>query len=155
MVITGAAGGAGQAITNHCLRSGVRKLVLVNRSMGKLEMMVQQLNPEEQDAEIIPLSFDSPELEEHCLASQLIVNASSVGLKDGDPSILPANCLKPEHWVYDAIYKPAETPLLKLAKEKGAKTANGISMLIHQGAFAFQHWFPNTQPLPYMQKALQ
>ncbi|MDX1680615.1 MAG: shikimate dehydrogenase [Akkermansiaceae bacterium] len=154
VVITGAAGGAGQALTSHCLRSGVRKLVLVNRSQGKLDMLVKHLNPDEQDAEIIPLSFDSPELAQHCLDSQLIVNTSSVGLKPDDPSILPAECLKPEHWVYDAIYEPAETPLLKLAKQEGAKTANGMSMLIHQGAFAFQHWFPDTEPLPHMQQAL-
>ena len=78
-----------------------------------------------------------------------------MGLKEGDPSILPAECIKPDHWVYDAIYKPAETPLLKLAKEAGAKTANGLSMLIHQGVVSFQHWFPDTEPLSHMKAALK
>jgi shikimate dehydrogenase len=104
--------------------------------------------------EIIPLSFDDASLAGHCLDCDLIVNTSSVGLKPGDPSILPAACLKPEHLVYDTIYQPPVTPLLALAQAKGCRSSNGLTMLLHQGALAFQHWFPNTDPLPVMRAAL-
>jgi shikimate dehydrogenase len=154
VAIMGAAGGAGQALAAQCVDAGVERLVLVNRSQGKLAQLVEHLNQSDPATEIIALGFDSGDLAEHCLSSQLIVNTSSVGLKEDDPSILPAECLKPGHWVYDAIYKPAQTPLLKLAAEKGAQTANGLSMLIHQGAASFEHWFPGTEPLAHMKKAL-
>jgi shikimate dehydrogenase len=84
----------------------------------------------------------------------LIVNTSSVGLKPGDPPILTSECLKPEHLVYDTIYQPPVTPLLALAGKLGCRTANGLSMLLHQGVLAFQHWFPVTEPLEVMRVAL-
>jgi shikimate dehydrogenase len=56
--------------------------------------------------------------------------------------------------VYDTIYKPEVTALIALAKAKGCQTSNGFSMLLRQGALAFQHWFPNTAPLELMDKAL-
>ena len=77
-----------------------------------------------------------------------------MGLKPDDPSALNVACLKPEHLIYDTIYQPPVTRLLALAKETGCRTANGLSMLIHQGALAFQHWFPGTDPLPIMRSAL-
>lgn len=154
VAIAGAAGGAGQAIAAKCVDSRVRRLVLINRTQSNLTQLVEHLEPLNRCTELIALTFDSDELAKHCLASDLIVNASSVGLKEGDPSILAADCLKSEHLVYDAIYNPAQTSLMKLATKAGAKTANGLSMLIHQGAISFQHWFPDTDPLPHMQQAL-
>jgi shikimate dehydrogenase len=154
VAIIGAGGGAGQAIATSCGMAGVRKMVLVNRTVSKLEPLVSRIRSQSSAGEIIALSFDDPALAEHCLDCDLIVNTSSVGLKPGDPSILTADCLKPEHFVYDTIYKPAVTPLLALAQAKGCRTANGLSMLLHQGALAFQQWFPETAPLEVMRAAL-
>ena len=151
IVIAGAGGGAGQAIATQGCLSGVTKLVLVNRTLDKLGPLVERLRLVRPETEIIVLSLDDPSLPEHCLACDLIVNTSSVGLKRDDLSILPAVCLKKEHLVYDTIYQPPVTPLLALANLAGCQTANGLSMLIHQGALAFQHWFPETEPLAVMQ----
>lgn len=154
VVIAGAAGGAGQAIATHSMLAGVRKLVLINRTRDKLDLLVEHLHQTNPKANIVPLGFDSPDLAMHCRSSQLIINTSSVGLKEGDGSILPAECLKTEHWIYDTIYQPSRTPLLELAEKIGAKTANGLSMLIHQGAISFQHWFNGTEPMPFMRQAV-
>lgn len=152
--IVGAGGGAGQAIaTQACLR-GIGKLLLVNRTAEKLGPLVERLLRISPQTEITALSFDDLSLKDYCHACDLIVNTSSVGLKADDPSILPAECLKKEHLVYDTIYQPAVTPLLGLANAKGCQTTNGLSMLINQGALAFQHWFPGTAPLPLMVQAL-
>ena len=151
LVIAGAGGGAGQAIATQGCLSGVTKLVLLNRTLDKLGPLVERLRLVRPETEIIVLSLDDPSLPEHCLACDLIVNTSSVGLKRDDLSILPAVCLKKEHLVYDMIYQPPVTPLLALANVAGCQTANGLSMLIHQGALAFQHWFPETEPLAVMQ----
>ncbi|MEX1116275.1 MAG: hypothetical protein WEB53_13560, partial [Akkermansiaceae bacterium] len=154
VVVAGAGGGAGQAIATQCAMAGVAKLVVVNRSLEKLGPLVERLKTHGRGTEIVALSFDDPALEEQCLSCDLIVNTSSVGLKTGDPSILPSACLKHEHLVYDTIYQPAVTPLLAAADAGGCRTANGLSMLIHQGVLAFQHWFPGTEPLPVMHAAL-
>ncbi len=154
VAIIGAGGGAGQAIAAQCVLLGVEKLVLVNRTVEKLGPLVERLRKQGSKTDIIPLSFADAFLAEHCQACDLIVNTSSVGLKAGDPSVLTAACLKPEHLVYDIIYQPPVTPLLALAAETGCRSANGLSMLIHQGALAFQHWFPGTDPLPVMRAAL-
>jgi shikimate dehydrogenase len=154
VAIAGAGGGAGQAIATQCVLLGVEKLVLVNRTVEKLGPLVERLRDIGSATGIIPLSFDDAPLAEQCLGCDLIVNTSSVGLKPGDPSILPAECLKASHLVYDTIYQPPVTPLLTLAKARGCRTSNGLTMLLHQGALAFQHWFPQTDPLPVMRAAL-
>jgi shikimate dehydrogenase len=68
--------------------------------------------------------------------------------------VIGADSLKPQHLVYDTIYQPPVTPLLALAAQTGCRTANGLSLLLHQGVLAFLHWFPETDPLPIMCSAL-
>ncbi len=155
VAIAGAGGGAGQAIATQCVLLGVEKLVLVNRTVEKLGPLVTRLKELGSTTEIIPLSFDDAMLADHCRSCDLLVNTSSLGLKPGDPPILSASCLKPGHLVYDTIYQPPVTPLLALAVESGCRTSNGLSMLLHQGALAFQHWFPQTEPLAVMRAALE
>jgi shikimate dehydrogenase len=154
VVIAGAGGGAGQAIATQCCLLGVGKLVVVNRTLEKLGPLVRRLRLLGPQTEIVALAFEDPALAEQCLGCDLIVNTSSVGLKSGDPSILPARCLKKEHLVYDTIYQPPVTPLLAVAGGLGCRAANGLSMLIQQGALAFQHWFPGADPLAVMRAAM-
>lgn len=154
IAVVGAGGGAGQAIATQCAMLGVTKLVVVNRTVEKLTDLVARLGRYMDATKIIALSFDDPALEEQCLSCDLIVNTSSVGLKSGDPSILPPSCLKKGQFVYDTIYQPAVTPLLAAARAQGCSTANGLSMLVHQGALAFQEWFPKEVPLPHMRQAM-
>jgi shikimate dehydrogenase len=154
VAIAGAGGGAGQAIASQCALSGAAKLVLINRSLEKLGPMLEKLRESTATAEIKALSFVDPRLTEQCLDCDLIVNTSSVGLKEDDPPILTAECLKPGQMVYDTIYQPPVTPLLALAAHCGCRTSNGLSMLLHQGVLAFRHWFPQSDPLEVMRAAL-
>lgn len=154
VIIAGAGGGAGQAIATQCALAGATRLVLVNRTLSKLAPMQEKLRQLAPDVEVIAISFDDPLLKSLCLESELVVNTSSVGLQQGDPSVLAADCLSPEQAVYDTIYQPALTPLLATARSVGCRTANGKSMLLHQGALAFAHWFPGRQPLETMRLAL-
>jgi len=154
VAIAGAGGGAGQAIATQCVLLGVAKLVLINRTVEKLAPLLERLQDMGLPTEIITLSLADGSLADHCRSCDLIVNTSSVGLKTGDVSVLPAACLLPRHWVCDTIYQPPVTPLLALARGLGCRTSNGLSMLLHQGALAFQHWFPQTDPLAVMRAAL-
>ncbi len=72
--------------------------------------------------------------------ANLLINTTSVGLKANDPGLVDENLLHKGLLVYDVIYNPAETRLLKMAKKKGAKTSNGLGMLFYQGILALQHW---------------
>jgi shikimate dehydrogenase len=154
VAITGAGGGAGQAIASQCALSGAARLVLVNRSLEKLAPMIAKLREAGAVTEMLALSFGDPSLAEQCLDCDLIVNTSSVGLKEGDPSVLTAECLTPGQMVYDTIYQPPVTPLLALAARRGCRTSNGLSMLLHQGVLAFRHWFAQSDPLEVMRAAL-
>jgi shikimate dehydrogenase len=157
VAIVGAGGGAGQAIAAQCVLSGVAGLVLVNRSLDKLTPLSEKLMDLRKGADACGLSlmsFDDPKLAGRCSDCDLVINTTSVGLKEGDGSVLKAECLRSGQMVYDTIYQPPVTPLLALAAASGCRHANGFSMLLHQGAFAFQHWFPGSDPLEVMRAAL-
>jgi len=154
VAVLGAGGGAGQAIAAQCSLQGAERVVIVNRTREKLAPLADRLRVLGPVSEIITATFEDENLAELCLNCDLIVNASSLGLKADDPSILPEACLRRGHLVYETIYQPPETPLLRLARAAGCRTANGRSLLLHQGVLAFQHWFPQTDPLPVMRQAL-
>jgi len=69
-----------------------------------------------------------------------LINTTSIGLKPTDESLVDPDMLHQGLFVYDVIYNPSQTKLLKDAKKKGAKTANGLGMLYYQGVLALQHW---------------
>lgn len=154
VLIAGAGGGAGQAIATQCVLSGVRHLVLANRTVEKIAILDERLRHVAGDQQIELIGLDDERLVNLSHECDLIVNTSSLGLHPADPSVLTDSCLLSRHLVYDTIYKPEVTPLIAIAKAKGARTSNGFSMLLRQGVLAFQHWFPNTEPLQFMQKSL-
>jgi shikimate dehydrogenase len=86
----------------------------------------------------------------------LVINATSLGLKENDPLPVDEKWLRSHHprFVYDMIYRPAETPLLKAAQSAGCQTANGLSMLLYQGAKALEIWSGQPAPLEEMRRAL-
>lgn len=72
--------------------------------------------------------------------ADLLINTTPVGLKASDPCLLEEDVFHSDMMVYDVIYNPRETELLRRARLSGAKTANGLGMLFYQGVLAFQHW---------------
>lgn len=72
--------------------------------------------------------------------ADLVINATPIGMHEGDPCLVEAELLHSGMFVYDLVYNPSETVLLKTAKERGAQTSNGLGMLYYQGVLAFQHW---------------
>jgi shikimate dehydrogenase len=85
------------------------------------------------------------------------LNATSLGLKSNDPVPFDAKAfsLSQASAVYDMIYRPAETPLLAAAKRAGCRLANGLGMLLYQGAAALELWSGKPAPLEIMRKALE
>lgn len=86
--------------------------------------------------------------------ADILINATPVGMKTEDPLLIKKDWLRPELFVYDLIYNPIETKLLKIAKEVGCRYANGLGMLLYQGCLAFEHWTQKRAPVDVMRKAL-
>lgn len=154
VLILGAGGGAGRAVAMQCAMEQCPALMLLNRSIEKLEPILDDI------AEIYPFdrvaSGDMSDifLRAGLASSDLIVNCTSLGMKPNDPSPVPAKLLGSHHLLYDTIYVGHRTPLLAAADAAGARGANGLSMLLHQGALSFKIWFQREPDIEVMRAAL-
>lgn len=153
VLIAGAGGGAGGAIAIHCARQGVARLVLANRSVNKIEELAGRIRSHHRDVQVHACGLDDPRLKAWAQEADLIVNTSSLGLKEGDPSPLPADCFTPRHAAYDTIYRPG-TGFQQAAAAAGARIGTGREMLLHQGVKAFRIWFPGSDPVAAMRRGL-
>lgn len=142
------AGGAGRT-TALKLASENAELFLVNRTQKKVDAVAAEIKKQFPEARF---AVGYPKT-----AVDLVINATSLGLKADDSSSLDETqfSLKQTRAVYDMIYRPAETKLLAAAKATGCKTANGLGMLLHQGAEAFEIWTGKRAPLDVMRRALE
>ncbi len=154
VLIAGAGGGAGGALAAHCARSGVRQLVLANRTLEKIEVLASGIRRHHPELRVETFALEDPRLPGIARACQLVVNTSSVGLKPGDPSPLPPDSFSAGQRVFDTIYQPPQTAFLEAAAAARASTANGATMLLHQGVHAFRLWFPGSDPVDAMRRGL-
>jgi shikimate dehydrogenase len=86
--------------------------------------------------------------------ADVVINATSVGLKEGDPSLFPARLLREGQVVFDIVYG-RETMLLKDAREAGALALDGVMMLVYQGAIALEIWTGRKAPVDVMEEAVR
>jgi len=147
------AGGAGRAIAIKCALDGAAKVTVANRSAAKLAPIAAEVGRTKTIFTGITLT---PETVEQAIGEvDLLVNATSVGLQEGESLNLPDTVFTNNLAVYETIYRPAETGLYQQAAAGGAKVSNGLSMLLHQGAQAFEIWTERKAPLPVMRRALR
>ena len=156
VLILGAGGGAGRAVAVQSALSGCRKLLLVNRSQAKAEAVAAEIPALDSPPNVSVVPWQDDALHEALAATDLIVNATSLGMKPTDAKLLPADALQPRHLVFDMVYRAgSETPLLADARQAGARTVDGLTLLLHQGAISFEHWFDRPAPLNVMREGLQ
>ncbi len=152
VVLLGAGGGARGAAV-ECLRRGCAALWIANRTRAHLETLLAQLRPL---AGTVPLQgFDPASPPADLPPGALVVNATSVGLRPGDPAPVDLARLPRPAGVYDMIYRPATTALLRQAAVLGVRQANGLAMLVHQGAKSLEIWtgVPPERTVPAMMRA--
>jgi shikimate dehydrogenase len=142
------AGGAGRTAALKLASEGC-ELFLVNRTSSKAEALAEEIG-QRQPQPRVAVGYPKTPVD-------LVLNATSLGLNTNDPLPLDerAFSLRQARAVYDMIYRPAETPLLKAAKDAGCRTANGLGMLLYQGAAALELWSGKTAPLEIMRDALK
>ena len=153
ILLLGAGGGAGKAIATQLAVDKCSNLYLSNRTISKIESLRSNLSQyTETSFHLISNGMD--ELRAIAGDVDLIINATSMGMKEEDATPFPLEALTADHKVYDAIYNPAQTPLLKAAHSLGAVTANGLSMLVHQGAISFEIWTGLSPDVKLMKDAI-
>lgn len=146
------AGGAATAILVQAALDGVAEINVFNvkdNFYERAESIVAQLN-ERTDCKVTLHDFSDPELLRTSIAdSAILVNGTSVGMAPNtDASVLPdTSMLREGLFVFDVIYNPAETRFLREAREAGCKTANGMYMLLYQGAASFKLWTGEDMPV--------
>jgi shikimate dehydrogenase len=126
-VVVAGAGGAAHAVVFACLAGGARSVTVGNRTSPATVL----------DHPAVPL--DGPDFLASVRSADLAVNATTVGMVDPGMTI-PVDELPAHATVFDLVYVPQETPLLRAARERGLRAANGAEMLIAQAAIAFERW---------------
>jgi shikimate dehydrogenase len=161
VMIIGAGGGTGRAIAWQCALENCERLVLINRTVEKANALAERLCPFFMEARVLgpvarleAIAWEESAIRMQLADTDLIVNATSLGMNSSDPAPIPARLLAPHHMVFDCVYGASKTALLHAAEQSGARSANGISMLLHQGALSFSIWFDREPPIEARRKVL-
>jgi len=137
-VVVVGAGGVARAIVTTCLSAEVRRLVVANRTVETARSMMAPLDWIGQASRTV-VGLDEAAFHDALKTADLVVNATTVGMVDpGLP--FPVEALPDRATVFDVVYVPPETPLLRAARARGLRAANGSEMLIAQAAIAFERW---------------
>jgi shikimate dehydrogenase len=140
------AGGAARAVVLALEAAGAGEIVVANRDEGRARQLAEDLQP----APVRPMQLDEDVLNRELAGAELLVNATSLGWHPGETPIalsclelLPAGAV-----VADLTYR--DTDLLLAAQARGLKTVDGLPMLVHQGARAFELWTGSPAPVDTM-----
>jgi shikimate dehydrogenase len=148
------AGGAARAMSVELALAGASHITIVNRTQSRGEELVRTLNQKTPaKAEFVQWVGDYPVPPE----SDILVNATSIGLypnKGDKPRVMMAT-VGPDLLVCDVIPNPPQTAFLTAAAGRGARTLDGLGMLVYQGAIAFKLWTGLEPSIPVMRQALE
>jgi len=149
------AGGTAYAIAYVLIRSGISKLILVNRTYSKGQSLLKSLRNVFHDrCQLSQIKFEERNSSLMMADIDLLINTTSVGMHPDDPLLISPEILLPSMFIYDVIYN-RRTPLLRLAEEKKLASLGGLDMLVYQGALSFEIWTGRKAPVEMMKEALQ
>jgi len=150
IVILGA-GGASRAISFILAERGAH-LVILNRRLERAGKLASRLSAISH-REVKTLELVEENLAQVLDGADILVNATSVGMSpNSNETPVSFNLLKPGLVVYDIVYNPIKTRLLREAEEAGAETISGVDMFVWQGALAFERWTGIKAPLELMRE---
>lgn len=153
------AGGAATAIQVQAALDGVAEISIFNvkdKFFENAEKTVNKLREKTNCKVNLYDLADLDKLKEEIASSMLFINATGMGMKplEGQTYIPDTTFFRPDLVVLDIVYAPRETALLKLAKEAGCRTLNGLGMMLFQGAAAFKLWTGKEMPIEHMKEVL-
>jgi len=150
------AGGAARGVALALAREGAASIAIANRTAERASQLAELVA--HHGPRTVALPLEGAELREAAHRSQLIVNTTTLGMLHSageSASPLPTDSIPSNALVYDLVYNPLETPLLREARRAGARTQGGLAMLLHQGAAAFRLWTGREPPVEVMRVALR
>lgn len=147
------AGGSARAVAYGLARRGVKSVTISNRTKSKAEKIVREFERLFRGVEFQVLSLRGRRRDEKDY--DLVINATSVGLKAGDRPLVSPKQFPKKTLFLDLIYNPRQTELLRQAARSGHRILNGAGMLLYQGAEAFRLWTGKKPPLVAMKKVLE
>lgn len=147
-------GGAGRAVALMAALDSARAITLADVDAARISTLAAEISEKVPDVEIFQ-TLEKSEQIKMCNAADLVIQASPVGMKKGDSSLMPPEAFREGQRVFDMIYMYPETALLTVAKGQGAQIANGLGMLLHQGAKAFEIWTGIQPDVAAMRAALE
>lgn len=158
MTITGT-GGAATAIQIQAALDGVKEISIFNKKDKHWANGEETVRKIRENTNCIVNLYDiddTEKLREEIADSFIFAQATGVGMKplEGLCVIPDKSFLRPALIVTDVVYVPRETPLLKMAKEVGCKTMNGLGMMLFQGDAAFHLWTGKHMPIEHMKEVL-
>jgi shikimate dehydrogenase len=145
VVVLGAGGSARAAVFAFLERK--HSVAIVNRTRERAEKLAEQFGPR-----VSVHGFDT--LPALLADADLLINNTSLGMAGKPPLDIDLRPLKKSAIVYDVVYVPLETALLKAAKSAGHRTVDGLSMLLYQAVNGFSHWFGVTPKVTAEQRAM-
>ncbi len=149
--VVAGSGGVGHAVAYGLATSGVGRLTVLDVNKA----MPQRLAASMADvADIEPMKFDDAATRDRLQEADLFVNATSVGMLSPGP-VIDVSLLAPQASVFDVVYIPAQTELVRQARDRGLPAANGDAMLIAQAAAAWMRWTGLPDPSDTMRAAVE
>lgn len=155
-VVIGAGGSARAVIYTLIKHFRPSRIHLVNRTEQRAETLRQFFKTKMKFDSFTVNELIPPDIKELVKSSALVVNATSVGMHpDEDDAVLTQkDMFTKDQIVFDLVYNPTQTKLLKLAQSSGARTVDGIKMLVNQAAKSFEIWTGEKMPVEQVEKAL-
>ncbi|MFC1517631.1 shikimate dehydrogenase [Candidatus Margulisiibacteriota bacterium] len=154
VVIIGA-GGAARAVGIALARKKIKSLTISDVVDGKAKALAQYIKSKIK-IKVQGVAANTQQFYDLAEASDLLINATPIGMqpKTGMSPLDNVTVIHPRQLVCDLIYNPEQTKFLKLAKHLGAKTQNGLGMLLYQGVLAFEIFTGHKAPVQVMREAL-
>ncbi|MFI0408632.1 shikimate dehydrogenase family protein [Actinomadura sp. 3N508] len=152
-VVVAGSGGVGHAAVYGLATEGAGSLTVLDLDADMPRRLAADLGELGDAASIEPLAFDDPRARDRLAEADLFVNATSVGMLSPGP-VVAVDLLAPSAAVFDVVYIPAETELVRQARARGMRASNGDGMLVAQAAAAWCRWTGLPDPTETMRRAV-
>ena len=149
------AGGAARAVGRALVSMRPRAIYVANRTATKTARLVRWLQQCSPSGTIEAVVFDREGLAELLPRIELLINATSLGLRASDPLPVDPATIHKRLVVFDLVYRAPTTSLVQTARRRGALAVDGLAMLVYQGAESFRLWWRREPPIAVMRRAVE
>jgi shikimate dehydrogenase len=148
-------GGAGRAVAITCADEGASRVVVSDIDAARADKVVEEIQALSDSITVESAGTDTADWATAAARADLVIQATPVGMKPEDAPLLTREAFHKGQMVFDLIYMYPETGIMTEALAAGAKAANGLGMLLHQGARSFEIWTGRTPAIAAMRAALE